>query len=166
VYVCGLHPGPAVNGAVSHINHATECIEAGYSVGLKASLYIVIGDMWPSHLILTSAMRFEYQLRFLLLNSLVTTCKAMRRYETAKITTDEAKCVLLNTIGSIYRGEQYFELVDRVYARLQIGFIPVYDVQLSLPKGLTLDHLLNMYDHLRIGGLRRGWCVPYFIFIR
>jgi hypothetical protein len=136
------------------------------SCASKANLYIVIGDMWPSHLNLTSAMRFEYQLRFLLLNSLVTTRKAIRRYETAKITTDEAKRILLDTIGVIYRGEQYFGLVDRVYARLKIGFIPVYDVQLSLPEGLTLDQLLNMYDRLRIGSLKRGWCVPFFISIR
>jgi hypothetical protein len=134
--------------------------------GPKVGLYIVIGDMWPLRLVLASTMRFEYQLRFLLLNSLITTRKAMRKYDTAKIPTDEAKRVLLETIGVIYRGEQYFQVVDRVYARLGNGFIPVYDVQVSLPEDLTLHQLFNRYDRLRIGGLKRGWYVLLFIFIR
>lgn len=164
MYVCGLHPGRAFNCAVSHINHVTECIETG--CGPKIDLYIVLGDMWLLRLILASAMRFEYQLRFLLINSLITTRKAMSRYETVKISTDEAKRVLLETIGALYRGEQYFQVVDRVYTRLQTGFMPVYDVQLSLPEGLSLHELLNMYDRLRIGGINKGWYVLLLVFIR
>jgi hypothetical protein len=119
--------------------------------------------MWKSRLILTSAMRFEYQLRFLFFNYPVTGQRAMRRYEAVKISTDDAKRVLLDTIGLTYRGERYFDVVDRVYTRLQTGFMPVYDVRLSLPEGLSFHQLLNMYDGIRIAGIRRGWYVPLFI---
>jgi hypothetical protein len=130
-------------------------------------MYIVIGDMWRSRLILTFAMRFEYHLRFLHFKSLITTRKTMNRYEADKISTDEAKRMLIGTIGAPYRGERYFALVDRVYVRLPAGIMPVYDVQLSLSDGLTLNQLLDLYDNLRMGGIRRGWYVLFwFIFIR
>jgi hypothetical protein len=130
-------------------------------------MYIVTGDMWQSRLILTSAMRFEYHLRFLHFKSLITTRKTMNRYEGNKISTDKAKRMLIGTIGAEYRGERYFVLVDRVVVRLPAGLMPVYDVQLSLSDGLTLNQLLDLYEDLRMGGIRRGWYVLFwFIFIR
>jgi hypothetical protein len=90
----------------------------------------------------------------------------MRRYESVKVTTDEAKRTLLDTIGARYGGERYFEVVDRVYTRVETGFIPIYDVRLSLSKGLSLRDLRSMYTRLRAEDIGKGWCVLFLLLIR
>ena len=83
----------------------------------------------------------------------------MRRYARGKLPRDEARRALLNTIGSRYRGERYFELVDRVYTEVENAYIPVYDVRLSLSQDSSLEQLLNFYTPLRDYDIQTKWCV-------
>lgn len=120
-------------------------------------LYIVLSTTCSSHLNLAVAMSFEYHIRFLFIQSLVTSPKSMRRYERVKVSRGEATRALLDTIGLRYNGTRNFELVDRTCTHIEDAIIPVYDVRLSLSLGFTIEELLRFYARLRDEDIENKW---------
>jgi hypothetical protein len=76
-----------------------------------------------------------------------------------KLPSEEARKALIEVIGTKYSGEDYFDLVDRVYTRIEHGIIPVYDVRLDLTKERSLQQLLRMYSYLRDRDIKHKWRV-------
>lgn len=102
-------------------------------------------------------MSFHYDLRFFFVQSIITNPTKQRAYERDKISTGQAKSSLLGVIGSRYRGLTRFELVDRVYTRVEGGIIPIYDVRLRVPRDKSIDDLLDEYSLLRDVDAREKW---------